>query len=257
MDYVRFHTLFQTEGLRLGQAAVTDMDAPVPSCPGWTVADVVRHSVIMYTSAAGRLSPAGRPDDPVGADRKGLLDSYVRAHSRLASEMARRDPSEPLKGGVVQASSTIDPDDDSCEDRPAPGTVGSLFRRMANEAAVHRADVELALGTPGPLDNRQALDGIDEALTVLLPGRYDGRKRDAAAGRTIGVNTARHHWRVTLHPGGIAVSHDPGFADAAVSGEPAELLLYLWGRRPGTIVSRTGDHVVLAAFRTRLAQSML
>ncbi|MEU0937389.1 MULTISPECIES: maleylpyruvate isomerase family mycothiol-dependent enzyme [unclassified Embleya] len=259
MDYVRFQHLFQAEGLRLGQAAVTDMDAPVPSCPGWTVADVVRHSVLMYTDAAGQLRPQHRPvgGDPLpvaGSATKGdLLDTYTRAHAALVTEMARRDPLDPIEGENLDPGVAEGVDGDG----PDPGTAGFLIRRMAREAAVHRADIEMAVGTPGPLDAQQSLDGIDEVLGVLLPAHYDGSARDGASGRTIGVHSNRHHWRLTMQRSGVAMSRDQGFADAAVSGEPAELLLYLWGRRPGTVVSQTGDRTVLAAFRRRLAVSMV
>ncbi|MFI1582170.1 maleylpyruvate isomerase family mycothiol-dependent enzyme [Embleya sp. NPDC020630] len=257
MDYVRFQHLFQAEGLRLGQAAVTDMDAPVPSCPGWTVADVVRHSVLMYTDATGQLRSDGRPEgrpQPGGPSDKGdLLDTYTRAHAALVAEMARRDPLDPVEADLPEAAvpEVLE------RDGPDPGTVGFLARRMAREAAVHRADIEMAVGTPGPLDAQQALDGIDEVLGVLLPAHYDGGARDGASGRTIGVHSNRHHWRLTMQRGGLTISREPGFSDAAVTGEPAELLLYLWGRRPGTVVSRTGDRTVLAAFRRRLAASMV
>ena len=265
MDYVRFQHLFQAEGLRLGQAAVTDMDAPVPSCPGWTVADVVRHSVLMYTGATERLRPQGTPftGGPVGAGgaigesgtsgiKKGdLLDTYTRAHEELAGVMARRDPLDPIETTSLDSAAPAE------GAGPEPGTAGFLFRSMAREAAVHRADIEMAVGTPGPLDARLALDGIDEVLTVLLPAHYDGRARDGATGRTIGVHSNHHHWRLTMHRSGVTLSREAGFADAAVTGEPAELLLYLWGRRPGTVLSRTGDRTVLAAFRRRLAASMV
>ncbi len=292
MDYVRFQHLFQAEGLRLGQAAVTDMDAPVPSCPGWTVADVVRHSVIMYTTATGQLRPARRPD-PGDASKGDLLDTYTRAHAELADEMIGRNPLDPIESlGSIESLDPIQPLDsiDSLGpikptpieplgpieslpiktmkldpaavepgegEGPEPGTAGFLLRQMAREAAVHRADIEMAVGTPGRLDTQLALDGIDEALTVLLPAHYDGNARDGATGRTIGVHSNQHHWRLTMHRSGVTMSREQGFADAAVAGEPDELLLYLWGRRPGTIVSRTGDRTVLAAFRRRLAASMV
>jgi uncharacterized protein (TIGR03083 family) len=252
MDYVRFQHLFQAEGLRLGQAAVTDMDAPVPSCPGWTVADVVRHSVLMYTSATGQLRPARRPD-PGGASKGDLLDTYTRAHAELADEMSGRDPLDPIEGEKFEPT----PGEPGEGEGPEPGTAGFLIRRMAREAAVHRADIEMAIGTPGPLDQQLALNGIDEVLTVLLPAHYDRRANDGATGRTIGVHSNQHHWRLTMHRSGVTMSREQGFADAAVTGEPAELLLYLWGRRPGTIVSRTGDRTVLAAFRRRLAAAMV
>jgi len=44
----------------------------------------------------------------------------------------------------------------------------------------------------------------------------------------------------------------PDCSDAVVSGEPSELLLWLWGRRPDSAVQREGDEELLAAFRERL-----
>jgi len=37
-----------------------------------------------------------------------------------------------------------------------------------------------------------------------------------------------------------------------VSGEPSELLLWLWGRRPDSAVTVEGDAELLAGFRARL-----
>ena len=37
-----------------------------------------------------------------------------------------------------------------------------------------------------------------------------------------------------------------------MSGEPSELLLWLWGRRPDSAVQLEGDTELLAGFRARL-----
>ena len=50
----------------------------------------------------------------------------------------------------------------------------------------------------------------------------------------------------------MVLSREPGAAGAVVSGEPSELLLWLWGRRPDTAVTLEGDSELLAAFRARL-----
>jgi uncharacterized protein (TIGR03083 family) len=262
MDYVRYKHSFQAEGIRLAEAAARDMNAVVPTCPGWVVGDVVRHTGAMYLTAVTRLRPGQPPDPPEqpaparGRESgKDLLDRYLRAHATLREELTRRESAATPEPGRA--------DDPDHLDAPAfqgltddERDTAFWFRRMALEAAVHRADVELAVDRPAPIDPDLALAGIDEALRVLLPLKFDGRRPDAVIGRTVGVHTKQHHWRVTLGAGGVTVSRTPGFADAAVTGEPAEILLYLWGRRPGTVVSRTGDREILAAFRHRLALAM-
>lgn len=240
MDYARFQDLFQAEGMRLAESAATGLDAPVPTCPGWTVADLVGHTGAVFLTAAEWLRVGHRPDDPAAAAPKGdVLAWYGEALAELRAELARRDPDRP----------TFEDDGD--------GAVGFWYRRLAHEAAMHRTDVEMAVGDAVPIDLDLAVDGIDEALRVLLPLRYDAVGSDAAVGRTVGVHCHHHNWRLTLHRDWVEVSRSPGFTDAAVRGEPGELLLYLWGRRPGTVVSRTGDMTVLAAFRRRLALSMI
>jgi tetratricopeptide (TPR) repeat protein len=42
---------------------------------------------------------------------------------------------------------------------------------------------------------------------------------------------------------------------AGVTGDPASVLLWLWGRRSDDAVTFTGDEKVLAEFRARLAES--
>ncbi|MCF2529441.1 maleylpyruvate isomerase family mycothiol-dependent enzyme [Yinghuangia soli] len=241
MDYVRFQHLFHKEGVRLAESAATGLDTPVPSCPGWTVADLVGHTGSVYLTAAEWLKAGHRPEPNQGAPapKNDVLAWYGEALTALRAELARRDPLTP----------GFEDDGD--------GAVGFWYRRLAHEAAMHRTDVEMALGTPGPIDLDLAVDGIDEALRVLLPLRYDAAGPDAAVGRTVGVHCHQHDWRLTLHRDAVEVSRSPGFTDASVRGEPGDLLLYLWGRRPGTVVSRTGDTTVLAAFRRRLALSMV
>ena len=48
---------------------------------------------------------------------------------------------------------------------------GFWFRRMAQEAAVHRVDVESGYGAVTPVDDVLAVDGIDEVLDCSCPTR--------------------------------------------------------------------------------------
>ena len=66
------------------------------------------------------------------------------------------------------------------------------------------------------------------------------------------MRTGDHIWRLTLTPDAVDVAREPGPADAVVSGEPSELYLWLWGRRPDSAVVLEGDPDLLAGLRARL-----
>ena len=143
---------------------------------------------------------------------------------------------------------------------PEDQTVGFWYRRMAQETAVHRLDVEDGRGTPTAVDPELAVDGIDEVLDLFLredwasldEKEWEGVDPQAGAGATVAVRSGGKAWRSTLGPDAIPLDRSDGPADAAVAGEPEDVLLWLWGRRPDAPVTLDGDADVLAAFRDRL-----
>jgi uncharacterized protein (TIGR03083 family) len=220
------------------------LDSAVPTCPGWTVADAVRHTAEVYLNKVECMRLGREPDvwppelpgdDPVGAFRVGLEE--------LLTELQTRGPEAP--------SYTWFPDEQ---------TVGFWYRRMAQETAVHRFDVESAIGDIGPVVDDLAVDGIDEVLRVFLGYDMTGVPAEAwgdvdpraEVGRTMLVRCGAESWRLTLTPARVEVASSPAAADVTVTGEPSELLLWLWGRRPDTAVRVEGDASVLAAVRGRL-----
>jgi uncharacterized protein (TIGR03083 family) len=190
-----------------------------------------------------------RPPD--GVD---LLDWFDGSLALLLSELRARGPGAP-------AYTWWPPDQ----------TVGFWYRRMAQETAVHRLDVEDGAGAPTPIDPELAVDGIDEVLdlfisegwdTDMTPDEWGDVDPHAGEGRSIAVCAGGWGWRSTLGPatiplerfgsgggrgGGAAVE-----ADATVAGDPEAVLLWLWGRRGDDAVSLDGDRAVLRAFRDRL-----
>ena len=108
------------------------------------------------------------------------------------------------------------------------------YRRMAQETVVHRVDVESAFDQVTPVDDELAVDGIDEVLDWFLAYQADDVGPDGPGRGTVAVRTGDHIWRVHLLPDDVELSREPGACDAVVSGEPSELLLWLWGRRPDT-----------------------
>jgi uncharacterized protein (TIGR03083 family) len=243
----RYLELIEHDGQRMADAARrTDLDAPIPTCPGWTVGDCVGHTAEVYQHkiACMRLqrSPgADYPQEaPPGVD---LLAWFDGSLAELLAELRERGPSAPAYTWW-----------------PADQTVGFWYRRMAQETAVHRLDVEDGLGEPTAIDGELAVDGIDEVLDTFLNDDWDTVTPDewgdidpyAGAGRTIAVRSGGRVWRSTLAPDRISLARADGPADASVTGDPESVLLWLWGRRPDTAVALDGDAASLGAFRDRL-----
>ncbi|WP_084958676.1 maleylpyruvate isomerase family mycothiol-dependent enzyme [Thermoactinospora rubra] len=229
MEHSRFLDCLAADFARLRAVARIDLAAAVPSCPGWTVADLARHvgEVYLHKSAAMRegVEPeqGWPPKELADEEPLALLD---RAYAELRGEFAARRPEDP-------AGSWYAPDQ----------TVGFWIRRMAHETVVHRIDAELGTGQPvAPIPDDLAADGVDELLKVFVAygvaewGDYFADILAASPGRTYTVRADGAAWRVRTGPGLFAVEDGAGdgAADVTVSGPPAAVLRWVWNREsPG------------------------
>jgi uncharacterized protein (TIGR03083 family) len=233
-------TWLHSDAVRLAEVAGNDLDAPVPPCPGWTVRDVVVHTGEVYSHKVACMRLPNGPEH-VGdwnhgpADGEDIFGWFRERHDELVTELTHRGPE-------ARSYTWYDPDQ----------SVGFWFRRMAHETAVHRADVESAFDAVTSVDGDLAVDGIDEVLDLFLVYQAEDVGPDGPGRGTVAVRTGEHIWRATLSADDVALSREPGGADAVVSGEPSELLLWLWGRRPDTAVTLEGDSELVAGFRARL-----
>lgn len=225
MDHARYLECLAADQSRLRAVAPIDLDAAVPTCPGWTVADLTRHvgQVYLHKTAAmrdGHEPQEGWPPPELASeDPLALLD---RAYAGLVAQFAAHSPQDA-------AGSWYHPDQ----------TVGFWGRRMAHETVIHRIDAELGTGQPvAPVPSDLAVDGIDELLRVFVAysvaewGEYFRELLDEAPGRTYLVRTDGAAWRLRTGPGTFAVQDgdDGSPADATLSGPPADLLRRLWNR---------------------------
>jgi uncharacterized protein (TIGR03083 family) len=219
---------------RLRSVAAHDLTAAVPTCPGWTVADLVAHVAQVYLHKVECMRrgehPKGWPPDLSGEEPVALLD---RAFAELSSEFAVRAPES-------KSYTWYDPDQ----------TVGFWVRRMAHEAVIHRVDAELAVDQPvTPIPDDLAVDGVDEVLECFLayatrkwPEDF-GETLATAGGSTVLISTGGRQWLVALQPSGVVITRD-GSGDggsAEVTGDPQELLLWLWRRTDPKSVTVRGD----------------
>jgi uncharacterized protein (TIGR03083 family) len=228
MEPSRFLECLAADFSRLRAVAPTDLTAAVPTCPGWTVADLTRHvgQVYLHKTLAMREGAEPEPwppEETVDAEPVALLD---RTYAGLMEEFAHRKPEDP-------AGTWYAPDQ----------TVGFWIRRMAQETVIHRIDAELGTGQRvAPVPDDLALDGIDELLKVFVAyavaewGDYFTDILASSPGRTYAVRTDGAAWRARTGPGRFTVEDGAGGgeADVTVSGPPAAMLRWVWNREsPG------------------------
>ena len=238
MDRLRYLEALDLEGKRLSRAASRDLNAAVPACPGWTVGDVVRHTAEVYEHKIACLHWGGAHPDPWPprwpADRDPVA-WFAEAHGRVLEILASTDPAAP-----------------SWTWWPPDQTAGFWVRRLAQETAVHRADVQSAFGAVTPIEAELAVDGIGEVLVMMLAGDWSDEPQPGSSG-TVVVVTANHAWRIVMSPDQITVGDVTSDAQAAVTGEPSNLLLWLWGRAPDSAVQLDGDPAATRRLRDRLS----
>ncbi|NUP44650.1 MAG: maleylpyruvate isomerase family mycothiol-dependent enzyme [Streptomyces sp.] len=222
-----------------------DLTAPVPSCPGWNVGQLLRHlggaqrwgAEIVRTRATGPL-----PDD----------------HFRDLSPYAHEDPAVLgpwLSEGAGLLADTLRAAGPDVEVwTPVPGGTAAFFaRRFTHETVVHRADATLALGAEFALAEDVALDALDEWMELgSLPMHFEihTRMRELLGpDRTIHLHAtdtapdAAAEWVVDLTGEVIAWRRAHEKAAVAVRAPLAELLLLVYRRRPahGEGVEVLGD----------------
>ena len=230
-----------------------DPTARVPSCPGWTAADLLWH---------------------LGAEVQDFW-AWVVGHRPQHPREGHQEPARPTSyddllalfddrsAALVSVLREADPADEAWS-WSTEQTVGFTYRRQAHEALVHRVDAELTAGTSSPLDPALATDGIDEVLGVMYGGTpawgsFHGlphhlRIDVTDTGTPIWVQLGRFSGtdpEGTVHDEeDIAVVDDPGTEpDAVISGASDALLLRFWRRGDGAATHLAGNLEIVDHFR--------
>ncbi len=223
MERSQYIVSMATDGARFADVAAAHLAAPVPSCPGWTLADLTYELAALAAFWAdvvehGRLSPDG-PTTPARPDEDDLVEWFCRQFAHLERVLVTVEPDQPTwtAAGVQDAAWVI--------------------RRMAHETAVHLWDALDATRAIEPIDPALAADGIDEFLACFAGRRLPGTAPAGGRIELVASDTGRA-WRTDGF----------GDADAVVTGAASDVLLVLWRRLPLDAVQVDGDRSVVERF---------
>ncbi len=192
-----------------------DLSAPVPSCPEWTIRDLAEHLGGVQRFWADDVT-AGNPDRPPRSggsappDVGDLVAWMGEGTDRLLAALGQTSTEAPCWTWWG-----------------APRTCGAVARHQVHEAAVHRWDLENALGSAAPLASAVADDGVSEFLEIVV---------GSATNTLLGSVSLRAD-----DTGGEWILGDQRGPHAVVRASASDLVLLLYGRLPATGVDVEGD----------------
>lgn len=236
MERAAYLGALAADGTAFAEAcAAAGMDAEVPPCPGWTVADLVHHMnrvTGFWVAVVGeRLTDPGRRVEPEREPDDQLVDRFRVIHRQLVEVL------------------TETPDDVPVWTWTDDHSVGFVVRRIAHETAVHRWDAQSSAGAAQPLDAPLASDGIDEFLEMFLKRTPEGEPLSVH----LHCTDVPGEWTVRQGGGSFELTRQHAKGDIALRGSASDLLLALWRRVPVDRLDVVGDQAVAAGW---LADSM-
>jgi uncharacterized protein (TIGR03083 family) len=226
------------DGYRIALGVEGRLNHSVPSCPGWQVADLVWHVGIVHMFwrmvARGVLAGPEAWSEPDRPDTDDLLAWFVGGVELTANVLDSLDPDAPAwTWGHRQ-------------------DVGFITRRVAQETAVHCWDAVNAIGCNEPIEQKLAVDGVDEFLDEVLPGLSHDLVGPAHTIR-LHAHDSGDEWTVRAGDGSVSPDRTSRQANATATATASDLLLLLWGRRSPDQVQVEGDATAMQRFLARAA----
>ncbi|WP_329404033.1 maleylpyruvate isomerase N-terminal domain-containing protein [Streptomyces melanogenes] len=229
----------RSTAFRAAVASAPSLDAQVPTCPEWTLFDLVQHigegrrdwaaTVAAGPDAAAKASAEGAPAAP--REREALVAWLAESTEQLLDALRKAGPDRGvwMWWGASQS----------------PPTCGAVARHQLQQMAVHTYDAQITIGAPQPLPDEVALDGVEEFLftCIATPSAWPHEAvlvdLHATEGRSWRLSLSADGARTTRLPEAGAVPATA--ANTSVWGTASELVLFLYGRIPVDSVKLDGD----------------
>jgi len=220
------------------------LELRVPTCPEWTLLDLVHHlgevqrfwaaAVNAGPAAAAPAEPASRAVEAAPREQEAVLAWSAESTRQLLDALREAGPDSGCWTWWGASQS--------------PQTSGAVARHQLQEVAVHTYDAQVTVGVPQPLPDEAALDGVEEFLSTCVAWTVPWPHEAAAVDFYV---TEGRSWRLSLSAGGArvirfgppgtsAADHGPDAA-ASARGTANEVVLALYDRIPIDSLQLNGD----------------
>lgn len=234
------------------EALESDPAIGVPSCPGWTILDLVNHMSWVYDRFLSHIS-RGVTSDP---GLPPISDGTPETHRPPAGEAIAFFDERAQR--LLQTLDALDPEMPAWNWAPQAKKVAFWQRRGALETAVHRWDAQMAIARAEPIEEKLAADGVSEVLDTWLPA--GGGRRKGPLDRTgvvhLLTDDTGDEWFVRLRGPGVALldtdtilDHEGPDTRVSAVGSASDLLLSLFGRVGFDVLEIAGDESLLDTLR--------
>lgn len=228
------------------RAAQAGLEAPVPTCPRWTVADLLAHQGMVHRWAASNLRLDG---------------ARVPNKTQILRELPAEELIDWLTVGAQELLAKLGVVDRDVAAmvflNDAPSPLEFWARRQAHETTIHSVDaLAAALGRPPTADEAAvpedvARDGLDELLTGFFT-RGRSRLADGEA-FTVAVTPQDNDngWTLHFRDGRMTAERLRSAAtdtDVTFTGSTPQLYLGMWNR--GSEIRASGTPGVLARWQS-------
>ena len=232
-------------------ALAAGLGAPVPTCPGWTVLDLVAHQGMVHRWATevvrGVPREQWRPDEQVqdeGRAAANVLDWFDEGLVDLLNALARAP--EDLEVFFFL--------------KDAPRSREAWARRQCHETSIHAVDAMAARLGRMPVARETwvrpalAADGVDELLRGFVPRRTGKLRSERPLTVHVRPSDVEQSWTMRIGPDPVVTGlgredvGEDGIPDVTLDGTAAQLYLGLWNR--GDEITGAGSASFLAQWRT-------
>lgn len=230
-------------------AVAAGLDTVVPTCPGWTVRDLVTHQGVVHRWAVSVLQSA-----------EGFDEAAVEASARAAVDLL-----DWLDDGLVDLLNALARAPEDLQVffflKDAPPSRQAWARRQCHETTVHAVDAMAArLGRPPTtaetwIRPRLAADGLDELLTGFLPRTSSTVRSEQPLRVAVRPTDVELGWLLDIGPDPVITTRvgadspdEVGDAAVTLRGPASALYRALWNR-----ADATGDGLEISGQATWVA----
>jgi uncharacterized protein (TIGR03083 family) len=223
MERSKALAVIEREAARIVEIATqpnAERTAIVPTCPGWTLDDLLNHLGRVYAMMATAIGDQlGDPPDreliPRRPEGQDPLD-WMRERLDLLLPMLGEIPEDAARWNFVSGPRS---------------SVEFWWRRQVHETLIHRVDVELALRASVVLAAPDvAADGIAERLLLSTFNEVEAEDLQLGQGMTVHLHATDAPAEWTIDTAGARYARAHTNADAALRGPAWSLDRWIWRR---------------------------